>query len=255
MFKFLSQIFRPTVVIDAGALPVVNSAEPPRQQRTRPAHLQFDETEPSEFGTQVAMLLALQPDAWRIHDSLRLFSHPELGLFEFDDNDRLQHMGTDVRTSPYETSVAGKQRALTLGDHHAISEALRALLLSPVTIGQRVEGDATSAIYRGERRPTGTKGDLWYDARNRLHRHDGTGWVEQAPAALNAATAMQASQSALMQKMQQLQNQHTQLLIDQSSYNQIGNMLAHSRPRPPMVDPAISPVPHSGGGIVKNPGA
>lgn len=96
-------------------------------QYTRPKCLQFESTETSEFGRQTAMLMELEPDAWTFHHSFRAFRHPKLGGFEFDNDDRLQHMGAGSFVQGSMTPP-GLQRALTKGDHDHIVGAMTALL-------------------------------------------------------------------------------------------------------------------------------
>jgi hypothetical protein len=98
---------------------------------TRPACLTFDSEEQSDFGTQVATLLTLDPDAWVVHASLRRFYYLHVGEFAYDENDRLQHQGDPhVREGMY--TDPGRQRALTHGDHVVITEALKFLLQRPM---------------------------------------------------------------------------------------------------------------------------
>lgn len=94
---------------------------------TRPKCLQFESTETSEFGRQTAMLMELEPDAWVFHHTFRAFRHPKLGGFEFDNDDRLQHMGVENFVQGG-MAPPGLQRALTKGDHDHIVGAMTALL-------------------------------------------------------------------------------------------------------------------------------
>lgn len=180
---------------------------------TRPACMQFDDTETTEFGRQVAMLLALSPATFNIHSSLRFFHHAELGLFEFDEADRLQHQGPahNQFSIPNQTQ-AGRQRALSRGDHDEIVAALRTLLTASMEIGIPVQVDGSVNLFHGPVLPdVGKKGDLFKHTNGDYSRHNGERWVpmqEQAPhVAAGAITSLQA--------MQQQMDRSTQRMLEQ----------------------------------------
>lgn len=189
---------------DAPVFIGTDTAAQPAPKPTRPAQLKFDDTEQSDFGRQVAMLLALAPGQWTIHDSLRMFSHPELGGFEFDRDDRLQHIGEMPWRDGRSGGTQNRQHALTLGDHFAIVAELDALLRSPMPVGTDVQVNQRTQLFRGDKPLTANKGDIWIgDKTHDVAVHDGSNWVDHTPttkspqtaSGLNAMQAMQAMQS------------------------------------------------------------
>ena len=124
----------------------VNAAEPAKLAK-RPACMQFDSEEESDFGRQVANVISMDGKNLRVHFSLRFFTHPVLGSFEFDDNDQLQHFGNDDWMTAGQYAVPNHVRALTKGDQKLIVEALRHHLQTAVEIPQAAPPTAQTAGF------------------------------------------------------------------------------------------------------------
>lgn len=132
---------------DRPAPPVAEHVELPT-----PACMQFDSDEVSDFGTQVVMLMEMKPQEWSVHPNYRMFRHPQLGVFQFDGDERLRHFG-DYDYGPGSMYPPGKQRALTRGDQKAIVDSLRAMLLKPVELVEpKVEGTGTGAAASAQQK-------------------------------------------------------------------------------------------------------
>ena len=112
-----------------------------------PPALQFDTDDITKFGQQVATMLGLKPDDWRVMPDLSAFSHPVFGEFHFDETARLRHAGARIDLGA--AIPPGKQRALTRGDQTLIVDALAALLVRPIDYDAEVAREREIAAARG----------------------------------------------------------------------------------------------------------
>lgn len=137
----IPKIFKPR-----GEYVTTTSTLPPAKYPKRPACIPIDEEKITDFGQQVASLLALAAKDVVLYPGLRAFNIPKVGHFEFADNDILYHVGNrDFGPgSKFEPGL----RILTKADQKLICDALAELATSGVDATQNMPAGASPAVGR-----------------------------------------------------------------------------------------------------------
>lgn len=100
---------------------------------------------------------------------------------------RARYVSTDGTTSLYSaeySAVAGSVMSQDLSQE--IIDDIQQALSTAANAQSTADGKITT-YYQADQPSEGSEGDLWFDANNKLHRHNGTSWVDAQDTAIGDA--------------------------------------------------------------------